>query len=180
MQARKYYKLTSQNLYALKHWMVHEMQICYRSQSHAVTIDGSTIRIFVRNGITLHWRHHRGNSVQIYQPHLTVYIGAYQRKHQSSASLAFMQGIHRWPVNSPHNGPVTRKMFPFDDVIMKLQNKCIHAVHIERLFSIYMFKHYDKIDIYSQLMAFESQRPEHITMALTCKTYHISVYLGKQ
>ena len=29
-----------------------------------------------------------------------------------------MRGIHRWPVNSPHKGPVTRKMFPFDDVIM--------------------------------------------------------------
>ena len=41
-----------------------------------------------------------------------------QRKHQSSASLAFMRGIHRWPVNSPHKGPLTRKMFPFDDVIM--------------------------------------------------------------
>ena len=40
-----------------------------------------------------------------------------QRKHQSSASLAFVWGIHRWPVNSPHKWPVTRKMFPFDDVI---------------------------------------------------------------
>ena len=47
-----------------------------------------------------------------------VYSGAYQRKHQSSASLAFVRGIHRWPVNSPHKGPVTRKMFPFGDVIM--------------------------------------------------------------
>ena len=35
-----------------------------------------------------------------------------------SASLAFVRGIHRWPVNSPHKGPVTRKMFPFNDVIM--------------------------------------------------------------
>ena len=43
-----------------------------------------------------------------------VYSGADQRKHQSSASLAFVQG----PVISPHKGPVTRKMFPFDDVIM--------------------------------------------------------------
>ena len=50
--------------------------------------------------------------------YLTVYSGADQRKHQSSASLAFVRGIHRWPVNSPHKGPVTRKMFPFDDVIM--------------------------------------------------------------
>ena len=48
----------------------------------------------------------------------TVYSGAYQSKHQSSASLAFVGGIHRGPVNSPHKWPVTRKMFPFDDVIM--------------------------------------------------------------
>ena len=42
-----------------------------------------------------------------------------QRKHQSSASLAFVREIHRGPVNFPHKWPVTRKMFPFDDVIMK-------------------------------------------------------------
>ena len=33
-------------------------------------------------------------------------------------SLAFVRGIHRWPVNSPGKGPVTRKMFPFDYVVM--------------------------------------------------------------
>ena len=48
----------------------------------------------------------------------TVHSDADQRKHQSSASLAFVRGINRWPVNSPHKWPVTRKMFPFDDVIM--------------------------------------------------------------
>ena len=53
--------------------------------------------------------------------YLTVYSGTDQRKHQSSASLAFVRGIHRWPVNSPHKGPVTRKIFPFDDVIMHCQ-----------------------------------------------------------
>ena len=47
-----------------------------------------------------------------------VYSSADQRKHQSSASLTFVRGIHRGPVNSPHKWPVTRKMFPFDDVIM--------------------------------------------------------------
>ena len=47
-----------------------------------------------------------------------VNSGADQRKHQSSASLAFVRGLHRGPVNSPHKGPVTRKMFPFDDVII--------------------------------------------------------------
>ena len=48
----------------------------------------------------------------------SVYLGTDQRKHQSSASLASVQGIHRRPVNSPHKWPVTRRMFPFDDVIM--------------------------------------------------------------
>ena len=43
--------------------------------------------------------------------YLTVYSGADQRKHQRSASLAFVRGIHRRPVNSPHKWPVTRKMF---------------------------------------------------------------------
>ena len=47
-----------------------------------------------------------------------VYSDVDQRKHQSSPSLAFVRGIHRGPVNSPHKWPVTRKMFPCDDVIM--------------------------------------------------------------
>ena len=52
----------------------------------------------------------------------TVHSGEDQRKHQSSASLAFVQGIHRWPMNSPHKWPVMRKMFAFDDIIMKSSN----------------------------------------------------------
>ena len=47
-----------------------------------------------------------------------VYSDADQRKHQSSASLAFVRGIHRGPVNSPHKWAVTRKINPFDDAIM--------------------------------------------------------------
>ena len=49
----------------------------------------------------------------------TVHSGADQRKHWSSASMTFVRGIHRSPVISPHRWPVTRKMFPFDDVIMR-------------------------------------------------------------
>ena len=48
----------------------------------------------------------------------TIYSGADQRKHQSSASLVFVREIHRSPVNFPHKRPVTWKMFSFDDVIM--------------------------------------------------------------
>ena len=55
----------------------------------------------------------------VYSP---VYWDADQRKHQSPASLAFVLGIQRGPVNSPHKWPVTRKTFPFDDVIIRYYN----------------------------------------------------------
>ena len=57
-----------------------------------------------------------------------VYSDEDQRKHQSSASLAFVRGIHRGPVNSPYKWPVTRKMFPFDDVIMLVSTVTVNAL----------------------------------------------------
>ena len=68
-----------------------------------------------------------------------VYSGADQRKHQSSASLAFVRGIYQWPMNSTRKGPVTREMFPFDDVIM--------AMHGISLF-------YGKLQFFFPLMCF--------------------------
>ena len=64
----------------------------------------------------------------------TVYSGADQRNHQSSAWLAFVREIHRWPVDSPHKGPVTRKVFPFDDVIISwtfptTNHRCVVKIH---------------------------------------------------
>ena len=50
----------------------------------------------------------------------TVYSGANKRKPQRSTSLTSVRGIHRWPVNSPHKWPVTRKMLPFDDIFMNI------------------------------------------------------------
>ena len=86
----------------------------------------------VNSGIRRHHDHHHRHysdvimNVMAYQitgvwiVYSTVCSGADQRKHQSSVSLAFVRGIHRSPVNSPHKWPVTRKMFPFDDVFMQL------------------------------------------------------------
>ena len=59
----------------------------------------------------------------------TVYSGADQRKHQNSAALAFVWEIHRGPVNSPHKWPVTRKMFPFDDIIMYIMLYPFNTTH---------------------------------------------------
>ena len=65
----------------------------------------------------------------------TVYSDADQRKHQNSASLAFVRGIHRRPVNSTQKWPVTRKMFSFDDVIMDMHHYVlpviVHTRHIK-------------------------------------------------
>ena len=64
---------------------------------------------------------------------LTVVSSADQRKQQSSASLAFVRGIHRGPVNSPHKWPVTWKIFPFDDVIMLWTwiHTCVNVYFLE-------------------------------------------------
>ena len=58
--------------------------------------------------------HNERNGVSNHLPHdclLNRLIRLDQRKHQSSTSQAFVRGIPRCPVNSPHKGPVTRKMF---------------------------------------------------------------------
>ena len=60
------------------------------------------------------------NSVSIV--YSTVCSGVDQRKHPSSASLAFVRGIHQSPANSPHKGPVQWKMLPFDDVIIAVHH----------------------------------------------------------
>ena len=64
--------------------------------------------------ITLRWRHNDYDGVSNHQPLdclLECLFSRRSKNHQSSASPAFVRGIHRWPVNSPHKGPVTRKSF---------------------------------------------------------------------
>ena len=68
--------------------------------------------------IALQWRHNGCDGVSNRQPYdclLNCLFRHRSNKTSSSVSLAFVRGIHRWPVNSPHKWPVTRKIFPFDD-----------------------------------------------------------------
>ena len=105
--------------------------------------------------ITLRWRHneHDGVSNHRFDYLLSRLVSPDQRKHQSSASLTFVRVIHRWLVNSQHKGPVTRKSFPFDDVIMicVLLPDC-HLPH--------------SADIEIELLRCEKQRP-HIRQLAT-------------
>ena len=63
---------------------------------------------------------------------------ASQIKHQSSVPLAFVRGIHWSPVDSPHKEPMTRKMFPFDDVIMTQTSKA-YAFLVPETFFTHLF-----------------------------------------
>ena len=89
----------------------------------------------------LQWRHNERDGVSNYQPRdclLNRLFGRRSKKTSKLASLAFVQGIHRGPVNSPHKGPVTRKMFPFDDVIMVF---CAHKHVIQPyIFADFFFR----------------------------------------
>ena len=87
----------------------------------------------------------------------TVYSGADQRKHQSSASLAFVRGIHRGPVNSPHKWPVTRKMFPFDDVIMHALGRGDAYIRRETMQTLVEILWFRPHEIYLNEIIFEIQ-----------------------
>ena len=71
----------------------------------------------------LHWRHNGHDSVSDHQHHDCLLNRLFRRRSKKISKLrvtGLCAGIHRRPVNSPHKWPVTRKMFPFDDVIMPL------------------------------------------------------------
>ena len=79
----------------------------------------------VENCISLHWHHNDHDGVSNHQPDGCLLNRLFRRRSEKTSKLrvtGLCVGNSPGPVNSPHNGPVTRKMFPFDDVIMWKQN----------------------------------------------------------
>ena len=113
-------------------WRLHPISYAYGSYFILYWYNSFPISKWRIITMTSKWARWRLKS-----PDLRVFSGIYSvadhRKHQSSVPLAFVKGIHRWPVNSPHKGPVTRKMFPFDDVIMIHQHCCNGVMTIMQL-----------------------------------------------
>ena len=89
-----------------EHLQQHHARICMCVNCRAVCDYVSMFRV--------HLKHRRLDGL------LNHLFRRRSRKTSSGASLAFLMGIDRWPVNSPHKGPVTQKMFPFDDVIIRI------------------------------------------------------------
>ena len=79
---------------------------------------------------SLHWRHNDHYGVSNHQPHGCLLKRLFRRRSKKTSKLrvtGLCVGNSPGPLNSPHEGPVTRKMFPFDDVIMELtkHNPCV-------------------------------------------------------
>ena len=110
----------------ITHWKVYPLWKMNKSIHRALlkfseNNTHSTSRVAKNPLWPLRWRHNEHDGVSNHQRFdclLDRLFRPRSKKTSSSASLAFVRGIHRWPVNSPHKGPVTRKMFPFDDVMM--------------------------------------------------------------
>ena len=73
------------------------------------------------NPCTLQWRHNGGDGLSNHQPHDCLLKCLFRRCSMKTSKLrvtGLCAGNHWWPVNSQHKWPVTRKMFPFHDLIM--------------------------------------------------------------
>ena len=116
----------------------------------------------------------------------TVYSGADQIKHQSSASRAFVRGIHRWPVNSPHKGPVTRKMFPFDDIIMShpLDHWTLNRIHSSltmssRFCAMFYSPWWTIFSCNGSLLFFNCQNLKHFSCLCDCHSRNFLVTMKR-
>ena len=79
-----------------------------------------------RSGHPLQWRHNDHDGVPNHQPHDCLLNRLFRRRSKKTSKLrvtGLCVGSSPRPVNSPHKGPVTRKMFPFDDVIMSVRTR---------------------------------------------------------
>ena len=84
----------------------------------------------------LHWRHNGQDGVSNHQPHGCLLNYLFRRRSKKASKYrvtGLCVGNSPGPVNSPHKGPVTRKMFPFDDVIIRVQ--LINNGHLHRISS---------------------------------------------
>ena len=87
------------------------------------------VRQGLTNSISLHWRHNDHDSVSNRQPHGCLLNRLFRRRSKKTSTLrvtGLCVGNSPGPVNSPHKGPVTRKMFSFDDVIMSYSTNIMH------------------------------------------------------
>ena len=120
---------------------------------------GHTVTQPILTWYSSQWRHNERRGISNHQPHDCLFnrlLRRRSRKTSNSASLAFVWGIHWWPVNSPHIGPVTRKVFPFDDVMMQRTR----SSHVNAKYFVYEFK-YDQVGRFNTKASSHQCRDSH-------------------
>ena len=136
---QRFMKIATYNKFTMPTWSISSRSAnSWKSALYLMSIDVkfSTIVALFRCPILCHttmsflilWSDTRNNAVITSEitgvsiVYSTVCSGAGQRIYQSSASLGIVREFHPWPVNSPHTGPITRKLFPFDVAILDAGN----------------------------------------------------------
>ena len=92
-----------------------------RSWSPLTTLSVQWPSSFCKRCPSLQWHHNDHDGVSNHQPHGCLLNRLFRRRSKKTSKLrvtGLYVGNSPGPGNSPHKGPVTRKMFPFDDVIM--------------------------------------------------------------
>ena len=107
------------------HWYIAQLNIHWELNASNVWIshcqllwDSGTVSGPVKS---VQWRHNDHDGVSNHQPHVCLLNRLFRRRSKKTSKLhvtGLCAGNAPGPVNSLHKGPVTRKMFPFDDVIM--------------------------------------------------------------
>ena len=91
--------------------------------------------------VTLHWRHNDHDGVSNHQLHSCLLNRIFRRRSKKTSKLrvtCLCVGNSPGPVNSPHKGPVTRKTFPFDDVIMNVKaRRRLLCIDLDMIISSY-------------------------------------------
>ena len=134
---------------------------------------------------SLQWRLNDHDSVSNHRPHDCLLNRLFRRRSKKTSKLrvtGLCVGNSPGPVNSPHKGPVTRKMFPFDDVIMFCQENSIrsHRFHCE--YTLYQLTFQCHVMLFDCLIYFHSEFISCITSSnfkgsgITCGTISSNKY----
>ena len=99
----------------LNHWVGNKKAFQLQTQ-------GFRLRAWYKlEGLSYNPHYNDHDDVSNHQPHGCLLNRVFRRRSKKTSKLrvtGLCAGNSPGPVNAPHKGPVTRKMFPFDDVIM--------------------------------------------------------------
>ena len=112
----------TENYHELQHDFTFRNQLCSINSQKTLYSSTTKYEMLLWVYITLQWRHNDHDSISNHQPHGCLHNRLFRRRSKKTSKLrvtGLCAGNSPGPVNSPHKGPVARKMFPFDDVIMK-------------------------------------------------------------